>query len=81
MRVTLARLEAGWLALCVLGWLLLGSWGAREEAECRDTGAFLCFSTGEVFYLVGLLALAALIVGAFVIALAWASVRAVRRRG
>ena len=79
MRVTLVRLEAGWLALCVVGWLIVSSTVAEREEECRARGDFLCFSTGEVFYIVGLVALGTLVLGAVAIALVWAVARRLRR--
>ena len=79
MRFTLARVEAAWLALCIAGWLLLSLAGAQSEAECRAEGGFLCFTTAEVFYIVGLFALGAVVIGALAIALAWALVRWFRR--
>ena len=80
MRVTLVRVEAGWLAFCAFGWLIVSLSEAQSEAECRASGGFLCFSTGDVFLLVGMFAAGTFAVGAVAIALIWTVVAWARRR-
>ena len=79
MSVSLPRLLVAWIALCVAAWLLLSLSELDDQAECRARGDVLCFSTGEVFYVLGLVVLAAAAVGALVIAVAWTLVMRLRR--
>ena len=78
LRGILVKLEAAWLLLCVLVWLLFGLAGAAIVNGCES-----CDSSGEVFYEFGLVALRIFAVGAVLIALltalVWALVREVRR--
>jgi len=72
MRATLVRWEGVWLAVCVLGWLLLSLGGGKSEAECRADDDFLCLSTSDLLLFGAIYGLLVWIAGGVVIALVWA---------
>jgi hypothetical protein len=80
MRATLVRWQGAWLAVCVLGWLLLSLGGGKSQAECGADGDFLCFSEVELLWILGIYGLFIWMVGAVTIALVWAFGRWVQRR-
>jgi len=78
MRATLVRWESAWLAVCVLGWLLLSFGGGESEAECRAQGGWVCFSTGELLVVLGLYGLFVWIAGGVIIVFVWMIARWLR---
>jgi len=76
----LVRWEGAWLAVCVVGWLLLSLGGGKSEAECEAQGGWVCLSTRDLLLWLGIYGLFVWISGGVIIAFIWALARWLRRR-